>query len=95
MNADVPVFPPQEYDRRLDRVRALMAQRGLDGLLISSPENIYYLPRATMDRLHQRYVFHVWTEHSERPIVRWMTAFDTEESEVDDFLAFLTDTAAE
>lgn len=43
MIADVPVFPLQEYDRRIDRVRALMAQRGLEGLLISSPENIYYL----------------------------------------------------
>lgn len=38
-----PVFPPEEYDRRLRAVRASMAERGLDGALISSPENIYYL----------------------------------------------------
>jgi len=43
MISDVPVFPPQEYERRLDKTRASMAQRGLDGLVISSPENIYYL----------------------------------------------------
>ncbi len=38
-----PVFPPDEYERRLAAVRASMPARGLDGLLISSPENIYYL----------------------------------------------------
>jgi len=43
MIANVPVFPPAEYERRIDKVRALMAQQGLAGLLISSPENIYYL----------------------------------------------------
>ncbi|MBI1182452.1 MAG: M24 family metallopeptidase [Alphaproteobacteria bacterium] len=37
------VFPQQEFDIRVDRVRALMAQRGLDACLIASPENIYYL----------------------------------------------------
>lgn len=53
------------------------------------------LPRRSMDRLRRRYVFHVWTEHPERPIVRWMTAFNTEESEVDDFLAALAIAIAE
>jgi len=36
-------FEAGEYDLRLDRVRALMRARDLDGLLISSPENIFYL----------------------------------------------------
>ena len=36
-------FPKQELDDRLVSVRAAMAERDLDGLLIASPENIYYL----------------------------------------------------
>jgi threonine aldolase len=44
-----------------------------------------------MDRLREHYTFHVWTEHPERPIVRWMTAFDTKESEVDDFVKALAE----
>lgn len=37
------VFPEAEFADRLERVRASMLERGLDGLLVSSPENIYYL----------------------------------------------------
>ncbi|MGE0666286.1 MAG: M24 family metallopeptidase [Sphingomonadales bacterium] len=37
------IFTRHEFDLRVDRVRALMAQRGLDACLIASPENIYYL----------------------------------------------------
>lgn len=36
-------FPQTEYQTRLDRTRAAMEERGLDALLVSSPENIYYL----------------------------------------------------
>jgi len=36
-------FPDTEYDQRLARVRDLMRERGLDALLVSSPENIFYL----------------------------------------------------
>ena len=36
-------FPPEELDARLTNVRAKMAEQDLDGLLIASPENIYYL----------------------------------------------------
>lgn len=36
-------FAAEEYAQRLNRVRGLMQDRDLDGLLISSPENIYYL----------------------------------------------------
>lgn len=36
-------FLPDEYADRLRRVRHRMAERGLDGLLISTPENICYL----------------------------------------------------
>ncbi len=36
-------FPPEELEARLAKVRAKMAEQDLDGLLIASPENIYYL----------------------------------------------------
>ena len=36
-------FPPAELDRRLAAVRAAMAARGLDGIVVGVPENIYYL----------------------------------------------------
>lgn len=38
-----PTFSRQEYEGRLARVRAGMADRGLDTLLVHIPENIYYL----------------------------------------------------
>lgn len=44
--ADIPqqlVFSKQEYRRRLDAVQAGMASRGLDALLLFSPEHIFYL----------------------------------------------------
>jgi len=37
------VFPRDELDTRLAKLRAAMAERHLDGLLISVPESIYYL----------------------------------------------------
>jgi Xaa-Pro dipeptidase len=36
-------FTREEFDLRVDRTRALMAQRGLDAYLVANPENIYYL----------------------------------------------------
>lgn len=38
-----PAFPSEEYERRVQDVRGTMRARGLDGLLITSPENVYYL----------------------------------------------------
>ena len=42
-NGGRPVFPDEELDRRLRAVRAAMAARDLDGLLVSVPEKVYYL----------------------------------------------------
>lgn len=36
-------FPKEEYAARLANVRKSIAERGFDGMLVSSPENIYYL----------------------------------------------------
>jgi len=37
------VFPAEELQQRLASVRRIMRQRGLDALVVSLPENIYYL----------------------------------------------------
>ncbi|MEO8305205.1 MAG: Xaa-Pro peptidase family protein [Betaproteobacteria bacterium] len=42
MREELP-FADTEFDARLAKVRATMAQRGLDTLVVTSPENIYYL----------------------------------------------------
>ena len=36
-------FPKEEYDTRLAKVRDTMSELGLKGLLVASPENIFYL----------------------------------------------------
>lgn len=38
-----PLFPDEEFSRRLKNVREQMAARQLDGLLVTVPENIFYL----------------------------------------------------
>jgi len=42
--------------------------------------------------LQKEWTFHVWDEGAS--VVRWMTAFDTQESEVDEFLAAIAATAS-
>lgn len=41
--ANLRPFPAEEYAARLERVRKSIGARQLDGMLISSPENIFYL----------------------------------------------------
>ena len=36
-------FSTEEYEQRLTALRQEMAERGLDGCLVTTPENIYYL----------------------------------------------------
>lgn len=43
VSADTVCFPRREYDRRLSNVRARMAEQQLDAILVTKPENIYYL----------------------------------------------------
>lgn len=40
---DGPAFSPAEYSQRLERTRQVMAQRGIDVLLVAAPDNINYL----------------------------------------------------
>jgi Xaa-Pro dipeptidase len=41
--ANPAVFPSEEFDARLERVRAAMAVDDLAGLVVTTPENIFYL----------------------------------------------------
>ncbi len=41
--SELPPFPDEEYATRLQNVRRRMGEQGLDALLVSTPENIYYL----------------------------------------------------
>jgi ectoine hydrolase len=43
MPAAEPPFSPQEYDRRLAKARAAMAERGLDALWVTDPSNMAWL----------------------------------------------------
>lgn len=43
MTATHVAFPKAEYDQRLARLRERMDERGLRGLLVSAPENVFYL----------------------------------------------------
>lgn len=42
-DATMPAFPLSELDARRDALTAAMRDRGLDGLVVAVPENIYYL----------------------------------------------------
>src|SRR6267154_556151 len=37
------VFPKAEYDARLERLRGRMEEKGFDLVLLSGPENVFYL----------------------------------------------------
>ena len=43
MSVNQRFFPNEEYNARLHTIRQRMAERDLDGCLVSAPENIYYL----------------------------------------------------
>jgi threonine aldolase len=78
-----------------------MARRLADGVAtIPGVEVVYPVESdAVFARMHKRHIaslqrdwmFHVWDKQS--GVVRWMTAFDTPESEVDDFLADIAATS--
>lgn len=63
----------------------------LPGVTITQPveANAVFasLNRAWVAELQQEWHFHVWDETEADPVVRWMTAFDTTEEDVDLFLA--------
>src|SRR5919106_606353 len=40
---DLPVFAGAEFDDRIERVRGEMARLDLEGLVVATPENIFYL----------------------------------------------------
>jgi threonine aldolase len=67
------------------------AVHDLDGVLVIRPveaNSVFaILPAAVAERMRARYPFYVWDERTGE--VRWMTSFDTTESDVDRFAASL------
>jgi threonine aldolase len=51
------------------------------------------LPAAAVEALQREFRFHVWEPDATRPMVRWMTAFDTSAAEVDRFAAAIDERA--
>jgi threonine aldolase len=51
------------------------------------------LPRAVTGAMQDVWPFYVWDEDS--GVVRWMTSFDTDEADIDGFVARLTQEMAE
>jgi threonine aldolase len=45
------------------------------------------VPREALPRLEAHARFHVWDPQPERPVLRWMTAFDTRPDDIDRFVA--------
>jgi threonine aldolase len=72
------------------------AVRDVDGVQVQRPAEVNSvfatLPPAVTERLQSRYPFYVWDQGSGE--VRWMTSFDTTESDVDGFAAALRDEMA-
>lgn len=72
------------------------AVRDVDGVRVQRPVEVNSvfatLPASVTARLQQQYPFYVWDEQTGE--VRWMTAFDTTESDVDGFAAALRDEMA-
>ena len=77
-----------EHANRIAR-RLADAVEGLPGLVITQPveANAVFarLPRPVTERLQREFLFYVWDEATGE--VRWMTAFDTTEQQVDAFAA--------
>jgi threonine aldolase len=74
-----------------------MAQKLVDGIKKLSQIEICYavqangvfvqVPKDILKKLQEKYFFYVWNE--EKAIVRWMTSFDTTESDIETFLKTL------
>jgi threonine aldolase len=67
--------------------RLYVAVKNLEGLQIPRPveanQVFAVLPREVTERLQKRFRFYTWNEHTGE--VRWMTCFDTTESDIDTF----------
>lgn len=71
--------------------RLVTAVSEIDGVTVVRPveSNAVFaiLPREVSERLQKRYRFYFWDEQTGE--VRWMTAFDTTEADIDAFVAAL------
>ncbi|BFV60323.1 low specificity L-threonine aldolase [Kitasatospora sp. CMC57] len=73
--------------------RLATAVEGIDGVQLVRPvqANAVFalLPREVSERLQKRYRFYFWNEQTGE--VRWMTAFDTTEADIDAFAAAIAE----
>jgi len=73
--------------------RLYAAVKNLEGLQIPRPveanQVFAVLPREVTERLQKRFRFYTWNEHTGE--VRWMTCFDTTESDIDTFAAAIAE----
>jgi threonine aldolase len=76
--------------------RLATAVRAVPGVSVARPvqANAVFavIPKDVAERLAKRFLFYVWDEHTGE--VRWMTAFDTTEADVDAFAAALAEEMA-
>lgn len=78
-----------------NRMAGILADRvgGIDGVTLTQPveSNAVFarIPMAAIRPLQERCFFYVWD--ADRGEVRWMTAFDTTEEDIDAFVAALTE----
>jgi len=74
------------------RLRGELAQRDLPGLAFTQPTQanavFAVLPPGVADDLRERFHFYDWNPATRE--VRWMTAFDTTEDDVDEFVEAIT-----
>lgn len=84
--------------RRANAMAALLAEtvRAIPGVTVTRPvqANAVFamLPRAVADRVRKRFRFYTWDEATGE--VRWMTSFDTTESDIEAFAAAITEEMA-
>jgi threonine aldolase len=73
--------------------RLYAAVKDVPGLEIPRPvqanQVFAILPKEVTERLQKRFRFYTWNEHTGE--VRWMTCFDTEESDIDAFAAAIAE----
>ena len=69
-------------ERKLDAFSEITIKYPVQGNAIFAQ-----IPKPMISALQEKYFFYVWNE--EESIVRWMTSFDTTDSDVDDFIGAL------
>lgn len=68
------IFTPDEYQTRISAVQTSLSNRGLDGIVVADPANIYYLTGYNAWSFYMPQVFYVPVSGEPRLIMREMDA---------------------